>query len=400
MNGGKHNPFALLVALAALLACPSLFAEVDNLSRDQKAFEAERQQRDAKNMQDQQAEMKNMQKQQKEAERASTTDPGRQAQLTQEINKLQDEISKHQQQSQALQDTLDKANYAGKQSEAGNATKGNQQKGSLDRNGVQGAQTAGGSGRRSAPGRVPTLTEAAGITTTGSGPRSAGSGPAALESYPDGSDPSGNGDAPTETLTSDELHTEPVPAGKRSLVEKTLKAFDAQFSSLPTPAGGSQSGRSPASLSSATEFNSVQFAAIDPELEQRTKEARKRLELAAASPGGGAGGGGGGSGFHGGGGGGSIAPIGAASGKDGSLLDSLRAASPEWSGKNGSSDESGSAESGATVLSDEKDGQTAKLSHGIIGGSTRARHFRIGARIARATPATVGVVAAGFSPPR
>ncbi|MEZ4751926.1 MAG: hypothetical protein R3B54_15230 [Bdellovibrionota bacterium] len=95
-------------------------------SRDLKGWDAKRQQDDAERIQNAQAMAKTIVKQGKELERMTTMDPGRKAQLTQEINRLQYEITAHLQQGQALNDTAKKAEYAAKQSEAGNAKKGNE----------------------------------------------------------------------------------------------------------------------------------------------------------------------------------------------------------------------------------------------------------------------------------
>ncbi|MCB0404248.1 MAG: hypothetical protein KDD51_05645 [Bdellovibrionales bacterium] len=131
-NLHKIALFGLLLATALRAESPlDLFtapdlppAEAKPDSRDLKGWDAKRQQDDAERIQNAQAMAKTILKQGKELERMTTNDPGRKAQLTQEINRLQYEITAHLQQGQALNDTAKKAEYAAKQAEAGNAKKG------------------------------------------------------------------------------------------------------------------------------------------------------------------------------------------------------------------------------------------------------------------------------------
>ncbi|MCB9253570.1 MAG: hypothetical protein H6617_02690 [Bdellovibrionaceae bacterium] len=109
-----------------LFAPPDPAPQAQPDSRDLKGWDAKRQQDDAERIQNAQAMAKTILKQGKELERMTTMDPGRKAQLTQEINRLQYEITAHLQQGQALNDTAKKAEFAAKRSEAGNAKKGSE----------------------------------------------------------------------------------------------------------------------------------------------------------------------------------------------------------------------------------------------------------------------------------
>lgn len=361
-----------------LVACHCFASPaIDYQSRDQKAFEAERQQEDAKRQQEQQAAIKEMIKAQREAERASTMDPGRKAQLTQEINKLQDEITRHELQAQALDDTSNKANYAGKQSEAGNAKKGSQAQGTLDRNGgPDGPISASGGGTTRRLARVPTLYEAAGIGS----PTSPDVALAALTEV--GSSPEGPGESPTSTLVPNEgqPETQAGDNGRRRLVEKPLKALDAQISSLPSTGFATSRSLASASLSSSVDYLNVPFGPLEEELESRAKALKKRIASGgeAAGPGGGL--------------------SGAAQGR--SLLDTLRLANASLSGHEADAErdrwESGA--DGVTVLVGADGAEADSFAHGLVGGSTRTRKFRTAKALASRPVPAVGPIASGLLP--